>query len=369
MKVHKWVLTMLGMTAACTVVLSSAYGADTKPKQQELLQQSLTIYEIDRELILLEQEQSKLNAAMETTRTELIAAEQATNEAREHAAKVVRAYYMGDRDSLWTLAFSADSFSEGIAVLEYLQMILANDKLALTRHQGNWVKQTKLKSELQAASDTLEQTKLQYMAQRQTLVELQAELDLRLAQETEAAAIQRQMEELNELWNTKGLPQFKTYFIELGAAMKDLPSILTNGGGASTGKNLSLFDNGLTSTFKLTDTELNQFLRSKNKLFEQLTFEFKPDTVIASGKHDDMEMIIRGSYSLAPAPKEGGKPYIQLTIEELIFNGYTLPDSTIRSLEKQVSLGIYPDKLSPILQVSDVALEEGVLKIMLRLVL
>lgn len=370
MKMRKWAFLGLLLAVVYIPVLYPAYSAETgQPSNKELLQKGLTIFEIDQELQRIEAQETELQSQIASAENNLASAEAASREARVHAAKVIRAYYMGDRDSLWTLLFAARSFSDGLATLEYLQMIIRNDKLALGRHQEAWKQQSQIKQSLDAASASLQQAKQRYIEQRAKLMALQDEVDRQLAsQEVQAVSLQQQMLDLNRLWYEQGLPQFKTYFRELARAMQDLPEIMSGKNGAIQSNKISLFDNGLHSTFQLTDAELNDYLRSKNTMFQNLTFHFLQDQVIASGSHEGIELSVKGTYMLATKETGGSKkPYIRFRIDELQFNGFLLPDTTVESLEKEIDLSIYPEKLAPYLQVTEVKLEEGKLKIIFKL--
>ncbi|SDC73363.1 hypothetical protein SAMN02799630_01328 [Paenibacillus sp. UNCCL117] len=369
-------LTVL-LCAACLSVQSPVTAAETgQPHQdRDILQQGLTIFEIDQELKRIEVREAELQTQQRKAEAALASSADAVEQTREHAAKVIRAYYMGDRDSLWTLLFSARSFADGLAIFDYLQMILSNDKMTLGRHQDAYAKQTEHKRELEQAGDALQAAKLRFQQQRDKQLALQAELDRQIAarasSEAEAAALQARMLELNRQWHEQGLPAFKAYLRELAKAMQELPQTMSTGSGTGTGKNsnLSLFDNGLSSTFQLTDGELNEYLRTRHPMFASLTFKFIPGKVVASGRQDGIDLSVQGAYSIAAREDPKAKPFIRFRIEELHFNGFQLPATTVEALEKEVDLSIYPEKLAPILQVTEVHQDEGLLRIVLKLVL
>ncbi|MEK8129697.1 hypothetical protein WMW72_17465 [Paenibacillus filicis] len=365
-------LTVLLLAASCLSVLHPV-AAETAQPNRDLLQQGLTIFEIDQELKRIEGLESELQVRIAKAEADLAGSAGAVQTTREHAAKVVRAYYMGDRDSLWMLLFSARSFSDGLAIFEYLQMILGNDRVALTRHKEAYSKQAQYKQELAESGLALQTAKRRFQDQRDKQIALQAELDKQVAarahSDAEAATLQAQMLDLNRKWLEQGLPAFKAYLNELAKAMQELPQAMSPGTSGAKSKNLSLFDNGLNSTFQLTDSELNDYLRSKHPMFQHLTFKFTTGKVIASGSHEGMDLSVQGSYSIAYKEDPKAKPFIRFRIEELSFNGFLLPSTTVESLEKSVDLSIYPEKLAPVLQATDVRLEEGVLRIVLKLVL
>lgn len=340
--------------------------AETGKENKELLQKGLTIYEIDQELMRITEQESKLQEQLRTAEKQLKMAEHSSAEARDHAAKVIRAYYMGDRDSLWTLLFTIRSFSEALASLDYLQMILKNDQQALQRHTEAWRQLTDVKDRLNKAQTSLQQTKSLYLEQRTRLVALQREVDDTLAENKETAVqLQQQMLELNRLWHDKGVPMLRTYFQALGEALKQLPEMVT--AGSSSGGNLIM--NGFNYTFQMTDQELNNFLRQKNELFSDMTFRFTPDKMTAAGMRDEISVLMVGSYEMASKDDGRNVSFLHFRITDLQFNGFMLPSTTIEALEKDFDLGLYPQNIASFLQVTGVKIEEGKLSIMLKLAL
>src|SRR5690606_7286119 len=78
---------------------------------QQLLQESLTVSEIDREVARIAEEEKTVALHIRQTEQDITLQNDKVAATREHAGKVLRAYYMGDRDSLWLLLFHANSFS------------------------------------------------------------------------------------------------------------------------------------------------------------------------------------------------------------------------------------------------------------------
>ncbi|UUZ96107.1 hypothetical protein LJK87_18155 [Paenibacillus sp. P25] len=280
---------------------------------------------------------------------------------------------MGDRDSLWMLLFTIRSLTDAVSVWEYTQMILRTDQMALKSHTEAVRRLKTLQTQLKQTEQDLEESKNRFLMERARLTALQQELDRDLSASSDAERLQRQMQELNDLWKNKGVPLFKSYFQALAKAMQQLPDMLSAPVSASTGSASGskagghLIMNGLNYTFELSDVELNDFLRQKNELFRNLTFHFGDNQVFASGRQDGMDISIKGSYRMAV--KNDGKPYIRFQLNELKFNGYLLPQSTAEELERDIDLGIYPQKIAPFLQATGVKLEENKLSIYLKLAL
>lgn len=334
---------------------------------RQVLQKGLTLYEIDQELSRIADLEQQLNVQISTAEQELERIRASSDEARRHAGKVIRAYYMGDRDTIWLLLFSIRSLPDALSTLEYLQMILGSDRRALRQHSEEQARLNKLTQELTQSRLALQESRERYLSGRERLVALQKELDEALAASGQADRLKQQMDELNTQWQVEGVPLFQTYFRALAKAMKDLPEMVTSGSGG----NSRLILNGFNYTFQMTDEELNDFLRQKNELFHHLTFRFTPDQVIAEGTHEDTSVLIKGNYRLETKNSSDSKTahYVKYSIDELQYNGYMLPDTTIKALESQFDLGIYPHNIASFLQVTGITLEEGKMSIMLKLAL
>ncbi|CAG7620449.1 hypothetical protein ACFQI7_05790 [Paenibacillus allorhizosphaerae] len=366
---RKWTVLLMIWLCFVSAFPRSTVWAETTEANRDILQKGLTVYEIDRELGRISERQATLTAQLKDTEQKLQAARSASAEARQHAAKVIRAYYQGDRDSLWTIVFSIRSLSDALSVLEYLQMILHTDRQALSRHETAWKQLTALQAEQTQAQTALTQTKDRYTNERARLVTLQKEVDEMLAKNKEAVKVQQQITDLNRLWQDKGVPLFKTYFQALAKAMNDLPEIMTAGSPGSGGKTSNLIMNGFNYTFQMTDQELNAFLQKKNEIFRNMTFRFTEDAVIASGKQDDIALTIKGRYEMASKDNGKSKSFIRYSIQELLFNGYALPATTVEELQKNFDLGIYPQNIASFLQITGLKLEEGKLSIFIKLAL
>ncbi|MCZ8511207.1 hypothetical protein O9H85_01880 [Paenibacillus filicis] len=361
-------LLLLGLITASIIPAAAAEALNT---DKELLQKGLTVYEIDKELSRIADKQAQLAQRLQATEQQIAAADRDAKEARRHAAGVIRAYYMGDRDSLWVLIFSIRSLSDALSLWEYTQMIVRSDQNALKSHTEAWKRLTGLQAQIQQAQQELKDAKDRYTNEKARLTMLQQEVDRQLSASANADSLQKQMQDLNRLWRDRGIPLFKTYFQALASAMKQLPEIVSMPasaqGGSKPEKSGNLIMNGLNYTFQLSDSELNDFLRQKNELFRNLTFQFTEQQVVASGRHDNLDIQIKGSYRLAVKDDGKNKPYIRFQMEELTFNGFSLPQTTVEDMENQFDLGIYPQLVTPFLQATGVKLQDHLLSIYLKL--
>ena len=123
--------------------------------------------------------------------------------------------------------------------------------------------------------------------------------------------------------------------------------------------NKDMLIDGFNYTLTIPDAKLNAYLREQNALFDNFAFTFKQDKVIVSGKHDQLEVELSGHYSVET---NGG---ILFHVDELIFNGLSLPDTTRQQLEKEFDLGFYPSQIVSFLKTKSVSMEDG--KLIIRL--
>ncbi|MFC0216328.1 coiled-coil domain-containing protein [Paenibacillus chartarius] len=329
------------------------------PGTEALVQKGLTIAEIDRELARLKNEEATLTGQM-SSNEQLIAAQDKLVEAkRQQAGRVLRSYYMGERDSLWLLLLSVDSFQNAIRTFEYLDMIITSDKRKLTAFRTARTELQNRQNELNATRSKLQQAQTDYLAQRDRLIRLQDELDAQLAGNEEAKAVMQRIQEVTVTWQQKGIPLFRTYFQALAETMKSLPELAAKA--APDGRIRLSFD-GLNAIFTLSDSDLNDFLRSKNELFRDLTFRFVQDGLQAGGKRDDLELNMEGVYVWNEE-----KRLIEFQVKKLTFNGLDLPDTTIRDLEKQVDLSLNPRAFHALFIPTQIKQEEGKLTIRLKI--
>lgn len=335
--------------------------------QQQALQEGLTLYEIDRELERITEQEKSLQLSLAGTQDELIAAEMKARTAREHAAKVLRAYHMGERDALWLLLLNIDSLSDAFTTLEYLQMILNNDRTLLQRHKEEQQRLSSVKQQLQDEQASLAQLKQRYEEQRERALEAEKTIQavLAAASVAEAVQIKQQMEQLNQRWREEGIPLFQTYFKALASAMNQLPDLISQEGAPSNLFKLS----GVNASFSITDEQLNQFLKQKNEMFNHMSFRFTPEQIIADGTYNDISLSMKGTYELSVKPMKNGTmaDYVRYRIDELKFNGFVLPSTTVQELEKQFDLGIYPQNVVSFLKVTGVEMEEGRVTILMQI--
>jgi len=320
---------------------------------RELLNKGLTIYEIDQELERLTVKEAEMTGEIGLVTEQIADQEIVVAQKREQAAKVLRSYYKGKRDNLWLFIFRADNFYDALQTYYYLSLVFKHEQRILEEHAVQYQELKRLLTRLEEDRELLRAIKAEYIAQRERLIALQEELDQELAEREDGDAIMEEILALTQMWETKGLPLFKYYLNELSVTINKLPEeIISNG-------KLSL-QNG-RFVLKITDQELTDFYRRHNPVdFENFNFSFADDDFSVYGVRDDTSVRINGIYELVEEEN-----IIAFTLTRLVYNGFELPDTTIRAMNEEFDLDFHPDLLDmPFrIQAKSVEIQDGALTI------
>ncbi|WP_171056104.1 coiled-coil domain-containing protein [Paenibacillus sinopodophylli] len=321
-----------------------------------LFEKSLSVVEIDKEIARIGEQKQQLMLTMTDTEKQLVLQEQQIADKQDEAGSVLRAYYMGERDFLLSALLSFNSLSELFQMLDYAEIILTHDKHTLHTYVDQYKQVKEGYRQLQTRSDELIAVEEQLRAQRERVLTLENELDQELSGRSDAERIRILMTELTSYWETAGITEVKQYFRALSKAMKKLP------GWVQDNKDL-LEIKGFNYTIRVPQDSLNAFLREQNDIFNQFEFTFVNGQVIAQGKRENMEIKISGHYTIEDEPKNA----IMFHVDELLFNGFSLPDTTKSALEEEFDLGFYPDLIVSFLKAKSVDMKDGELTIKLSL--
>jgi|GEM_PF-793567 len=369
---NKFAAIWMSMLLLQSLILPSysVYAEEGTPNQQnqqnqkdtkELVQKGLTIFEIDKEVARLNEQDAQISEQIKQNESDIDKQNQDVATTRKHAARVLRAYYTGDRDSIWMLMFSVTSFSDALKMFEYLSMIISNDHRALDQFTASFVKLKALRSDLEASRSGLQQTKDKYLQQRTRLVQLQEELDKQLAVTAQAKAIEEQISNVNKQWKDEGVPLFREYLRNLTIAFNDFPQYVTNSG--SSYLDLSNFKNPVIT---ITDQQFNTYLHTKNEQLANLNFTFIDSGIEADGTKDNVHVTLDGQFVLIENPDMNE---VRFQINHLVFNGFELPDTTVDDFAKEFKLGFIPRKMVSYLDVVSVETKKGTATVKLKLML
>lgn len=326
----------------------------TDEATRDLVEKSLSVVEIDKEIARIQTEQTKVKASIAASQDKLAEQEAAIAKKREDAGKVLRAYYTGERNVLLTAILSTRSLSSLFSVLDAFDYIFSSDKDTLNDYakQYQTIKSKLASLDKQSAQLTDVETRLR--AQRQRVAGLKQEVDTAINGSADADKLRSLLSDYTDYWQQVGLVEVNTYFQALSKAMGKIP------GWVEKNRDMLAID-GFNYTLTIPDAKLNAFLRDQDPIFNDLAFAFQRDKVILTGKRDDLEVMLTGHYALE---KTGA---IVFHVDELVFNGLTLPDTTDRQLERQFDLGFYPSDIVSFLKAKSVATADGNLTIKLAI--
>jgi len=349
------VLALLLLRPATPVpVYAQPYDEDLR----QLLEKSLTLTELDREIERIGAIREQTLAGLGEIEKRIGELEIAIERQREKAGRVLRAYYMGDKLLLWHAFLSAGSLSDFLRLWEMAEFIFRSDREILLAHAETYRNLQEERGRLEAYEKELAEVELALQTQRERLLRVQREVDEALAQREDAQEVAELIREIQTSWQTGGLPLVREYFDALSKAMSELPAWLQEQPGAVEFK-------GLRIVARLTDDQMNEFLRSRDERFKNIEFRFSEGKLTIEGKVESMEILVEGHYTVEQEPLNA----IRFHFDRLTFNGFELPDTTRADLEREFDIGMYPQEMLPFVSAESAVLKDGVLEIGLRVTL
>lgn len=354
---RKWAKRSLLLYIAAFLIVASASPAHAElsiEDTRKLLQQSLTIVQIDEEVSRITQEETAVTLQMIQAEVELSLQEKKVAKTRERLGKVLRSYQRGERTSLWLLMFNAKSFSQLMRMYDYLTLIYDSDKVTFRTYREDYARMQDLSSQLVAKKSDLAGLKAEFLKQRSRVLALQREVDQALEDNPEAAAaLATQMQQIKTEWREQGLPLFQKYFSAISGAMQKLPQKII-------GDKENRYIKG--TSLAISDTDLTEMLRSTNPELATLTLTFKDGRFTAKNTDPKLNASIVGYYTVEENPNR-----LQFHVEQLDYNGFPLDETTNRALERDYDLSFTPGLVLPMLHAKEVSTRDGLLTVIFGL--
>lgn len=354
LRVFKLCCIIIFLGVSCTSILAAPLSISEE--EQKILEKSLSVVEINREISRIEGREKDLHASIETLSTQLVQKEEQITYHRQHASEVIRAYYMGERESLLEILLSAKSIGEFLNLLEYYELIAEQNNEKLNNYQTEYANLTKTQKKLDALSSELSDIKGKLIAQRNRILALQQSVDQDLSASSNPDRLKSMIEEMTVYWNNVGLYEVKRYFGALASAMGDFPEFLDQ-----HKDNLVSGKDGYMLTIK--EEELNDFIHGKKELLRNMNFKFDDSKITAQGSREGLNLRIEGHYTIQNKPQHA----IVFHVDLISFNGLTLPDTTNKELEQEFDLGFYPKQIIPFIEATEVAITKGTMTIKLNI--
>jgi len=338
---------------------SNSYAELSLEDMKKLLQEGLTISEIDREVERLSAMEVSVNAEIGRTESAISDTSAQVEITRDHAGRVLRSYYMGERDSLWLLLLRASNFADALSVLQYLQIIAETDQHALQLHKATYQQLKELHGKLVQQKTELTEVKQAFLDQRERLAKLQSELDKKLAEQANKDALVAQIEQLNNEWRNNGLPVFRQFLQTMTDAMANLPDYLSDNESALETVDRKNF------LFHIEEQALNRFLRTPDNPFERFEYTLTSEHIMVTGKLNQTEIEVKGHFEIEHEPEEA----LRFMLDELSYNGFVLPDTTRQEMQQQFSMTFYPEQnpLTSIMTFSTIEQKPGEFTVGLQL--
>lgn len=353
-KVMAWCLSVLLLFNLLQPHRLSA--APMSDEELRIMQDSLSIIELDREIARIEVQQEEAESSAKKLQVQLDQKNVQIQSSREQAGKRLAAYYMGERESLLAALLSVNSLKDFFTVMDYYQLIMERDRDVLNIYKSEYAEIKATMQQLERLSSELVVMKDNLLKQRARVSELQDSVQGTLNANSDPEKLTALINELTAYWENVGLYEVRRYFKELASAMADFPDFLED-----HKKSLTSDRSGYTLTVR--EEDLNDFLHSKSRLLQDMSFQFTDGLIIAKGRRDSLELQLEGSYSVENEPEN----CIKFHVERLLFNGLELPDTTRTELEQDFDLGFYPKKIVPFVEATEAVINEGTLKVKLKL--
>ncbi|WP_328800348.1 hypothetical protein T3H97_16990 [Paenibacillus sp. LX16] len=325
-------------------------------EENQILQDSLSIVEIDHEIERISQEQQTLLHRQQELRSNLTVQQEQMTIQRKRAGSVLRSYYMGERDKLLSVVLGAKSIRQLLSLYDYYLLLISHDQDVLQEYESNYQSMRKTEQQVTQASMELETVKTNLLAQRKRIILLQSRVNDGVNASNDPDTLRKLIGELTAYWENVGVYEVNKHFKALAQAMQDLPQFIQQQQGA-------MVTNGKVITISIREEDFNRFLKSENELFIHFNFTFAQDRIMVEGQQGTMKLRVEGHYTVENEPKNA----ILFHVDRLVFNGLELPDTTRNKLEKDFDLGFYPQQLISYVKATEVRTLAGVLEVKLDL--
>ncbi|WP_046214740.1 hypothetical protein [Paenibacillus wulumuqiensis] len=330
--------------------------AQLDPQTRQLLEDSLSVNELDQEIQRIGQEEQTARTKYEQLEQQAVTSQQQLSDAKLQSDKILVAYYTGEREQLRNAFWAAGSISGVIAFYEYYKMILDHDQKIMADYRSRYEQIQSIRSDLLRTSAELTDIGDRLKQQRQRVASLQTRIHSGLASSSEPETARQLIEEMNAYWENIGLYEVKNYFRALAQSMQQFPDFLQSQPGA-------IRINGRQYTIVIEQKQLNDFLHHTAGLPDSLQFNFEQDRLVVTGQEGQLSLEIIGHYEIENTTQN----VMRFRVDQLVFNGLRLPDTTCAMLENEFDLGFYPEQIIPYLKATSVAIVPQSMNVQLEL--
>ncbi len=344
------ITTLIISMLIVTALLVPAKLATAEKQVDALLQTYLMIFEIDAEVERLAAKEKKRNAKIAKVRSSIAKQDKVLDGKRERAGVALRNFYMQEPGQWIAVALSTKSVTDAVVAYDMLNLLFLNDMKRVQTYIDEYDKLTAFEAKLETELQQLANERQERLKQRERVLSAQKELSRTLALLPDGERKMRELKAFANEWQTRGLPLFHQYFSTMAKSISGLPKYIVD---KKQFKGTRLF---------IFDHQLNEFLRSRDPMFRNTDVRFESDRIVVNGEDDGIRIQIVGKYKLVREPLNA----IRFEINELRYQNYLLPDTTIAYLAGRYDLSIYPSELTDMIEATSVEMEIGKLTIKMK---
>ncbi|TVX94268.1 hypothetical protein [Paenibacillus agilis] len=328
--------------------------ANQSSEMKHILQQSLSIQELDAEIARVTARENEASKQRQLLEADLQKQQEQLLLKQKDAGRVLRSYYVGERDLILEAILSSGEISDLFLLLNYYSYLMDSDHRILSGYQANVQRIDQLRNDQALLEKELSQVRINLENQRKRVIELQHKLDTQITSSSDPEAMKKLVEEFTKYWQSVGLFEVRHYFRAMADAMQKLPEFVKENG--------NMKSNGLQYTLRIKDSELNEFLRQQDSMFDDFEFVFDKGIVTAIGDREGLRVVVQGSYTLEQEPENA----LRFHVDHLQFNGLELAESTRKQLEEQFDLSFYPQQLVSFIQATEITIDKNEMVVVLK---
>ncbi|MBE0343122.1 hypothetical protein E4V51_21685, partial [Paenibacillus sp. 28ISP30-2] len=177
-----------------------------------ILQDSLSIVEIDHEIERISQEQQILLQRQQELRSNLATQQEQMIRQRKRASSVLRSYYMGERDKLLSVVLGAKNLKQLLSLYDYYLLLISHDQDVLQEYESNYRNMRKTEEQVTRASSDLETVKTNLLEQRKRIVLLQERVNAGVNNSNDPDTLRKLISEMTAYWENVGVYEVNKHF-------------------------------------------------------------------------------------------------------------------------------------------------------------
>ncbi|KOS03686.1 hypothetical protein AM598_05225, partial [Paenibacillus polymyxa] len=181
-------------------------------EENQILQDSLSIVEIDHEIERISQEQQTLLQRQQELRSNLTVQQEQMTIQRKRAGSVLRSYYMGERDKLLSVVLGAKSIRQLLSLYDYYLLLISHDQDVLQEYESNYQSMRKTEQQVTQASMELETVKTNLLAQRKRIILLQSRVNDGVNASNDPDTLRKLIGEMTAYWENVGVYEVNKHF-------------------------------------------------------------------------------------------------------------------------------------------------------------